>query len=290
MADYLGFADESGDGSDRFRSLCLVTLPAASVDSVRRRVADRIQATGREEFKWAKLKTARAREEGNAIIDAVMESIVEDLAVHVIIWDTHDRRHRVKGRDDGANRERMFFHLAHAALRRRPPGSWELYPDSGGSTNWDTIKRCLDAKGSWPSVLDLPLLRERVAEQLYQIRLIQSVDSRSEPLVQVADLFAGLGAYSRTMSADFMTWHRWTQGQGSLFEQVQEPIMSNREQHRFPVIDRLAQLSRRARLGVSLRSKGYLLTHDPDRAMSFWHYTPQHELDRAPVRGEAGGR
>lgn len=284
MADYLGFADESGDGSDRFRSLCLVTLPVARVDSVRRRIADCVGASGRDEFKWKKLSSARVQQTGNAIIDSVMLSIAEELAVHVIIWDTHDRRHRVKGRDDGANRERMFFHLAHAAFRQRPPGVWEVFPDSGGDTDWDTIRRCLDAKGSWPAVLDLPLLRERVAEQLYQIRRIECVDSRREPLVQVADLFAGLGAYSRTMAEEFLGWYRWSTGQGSLFEPPEEPALSNRERHRFPVIDRLGQLARRARLGVSLRSKGYLLTHDPDRALSFWHYTPQHELDWAPTR------
>lgn len=233
------------------------------------------------------LRTNDARLVGLSIVDAVLASLADDLRVHVVIWDTHDRRHRVKGRDDKANRERMFFHLAHAAFRSRPRAAWKVFPDAGGSTDWPVIQRCLAAKGAWPKVLDYPLLRQRVAEQLYQIERIDCVPSHEHPLVQVADLFAGMGAYSRQMVDQYRLWTEWNAGQGGLFESPPAPSLSHRHRARFPLIEALAERSRRARLGVSLRTNGYLMTHSPERPLSFWHYTPQHDEDTAPRRSDS---
>jgi hypothetical protein len=61
--------------------------------------------------------------------------------------------------------------------------------------------------------------------------------------------------------------------------------LTNRDKARLPVILHLNRRSKSHRLGVSLSTHGYLRTPNPANPLNFWHYTPQHDEDRAPTRG-----
>ena len=62
------------------------------------------------EFKWSKLRNARYYLCAKKILDLIIQDMFKlGLRVDTIVWDTHDSRHRIIGRDDMANYERMFF-------------------------------------------------------------------------------------------------------------------------------------------------------------------------------------
>lgn len=61
-----------------------------------------------------------------------------------IIWDTYDSRHKIQGRDDIVNYERMFFHLLSNTMKKRCRGSKLIIrPDIRVGIDWSTIHDCL---------------------------------------------------------------------------------------------------------------------------------------------------
>ncbi len=282
---YAAFSDESSHNQGRFRAIASVSLPVEQVPSLSeliRRILTRSQVS---EFKWVKLKGARERYCAVALIDLVLESIVlRDVRVDTLVWDTHDARHAIPNRDDRANYERMFFHLHRGLMsRREPEAEWWLHPDERTDLDWSTTSDCLGHVGRWRKHLSQNLLFDQIPECFFHIVELQEVESTREPIVQAADLFAGLARSSREDSGAFGEWQAATGPQETLFGGNTRSF-SRRAHERFTVIEHLDQKCKNQRLGVSLKTRGYLNTPRPRNPLNFWHYTPQHVLDRAPTR------
>lgn len=238
-----------------------------------------------DELKWHKIKGAKARICANAVLDWVIrKAIPRDARVDVLVWDITDSRHRIARRDDRKNFERMFFHLHKASMSKRPAGEdWHLRPDERQDIDWETIRSCLESVGGWRQYFDNPLLGENLSIANFNIASFKEVSSKATPLCQVADLFAGMGSYSRLKSFEMTTWLQQQTGQGNLFGDTVPIELSGRDKERFPLIRGFYQTCRSCTLGVSLESTGYLRTPDPSRPINFWHYVPQHGADVAPT-------
>lgn len=239
------------------------------------------------EFKWNKLKDAKYRFCALKFIEAVISFIGRhDARIDVLIWDTHDSRHRIPGRDDTANFERMFFHLHSQALKRRPRNAiWKIFPDNRIGIDWETIKQCLRAVGEKAEFIELPLLNEFFLDQYYQIEKFNEVKSEDHPCCQVADLFAGLAVFSKTHYEPFKQWTNRKSPNLDLFPE-NSLVLSNREDNRFEVLKYLNECCKSRRLGVSLDTFRCLCTRNPRYPINFWHYEPQHEQDKAPSKLE----
>ncbi len=282
---FAAYTDESAITAERFRSVCAVSVPRALEAPLSQEIAQCLSSSDVAEFKWKDLSSAKRRFCALKMIDVVLGHLGGDrLRVDVLVWDTADARHTIVNRDDAANLERMFFHLLRTSMSRREAADWHVFPDERLGTDWDTLRDCLASVGAWVRRYDYPLLRDAHAEQLFRIRELTPVQSHVTPLVQVADLFAGMAAFSRKYEAVFKQWTEATDPQQQLFAQPEAPQLSNSLRERFKVIPELAAKCRARRLGVSLRSEGYLITKDPVQPLNFWHYAPQHERDRAPTR------
>lgn len=282
---FSAYTDESSVSAERFRSVCAVSLPQSLESRVSDSIAECLAASGVAEFKWSELRTARNRFCAEKLIDTVLPLLGSDgVRVDVLVWDTYDARHTVLNRDDEANLERMFFHLLRTSMSRRQTADWHVFPDERTGTDWATLRDCLASTGAWLRRFDYPLLRDAHAEHLFRVRELRPVSSHTTPLVQVADLFAGLAAFSRKHAETFKQWSEATAAQGTLFDQPETPALSGSLRQRFELLPKLAERCRHMRLGVSLRTAGYLTTPNPANPLNFWHYSPQHDRDRAPTR------
>jgi hypothetical protein len=124
---------------------------------------------------------------------------------------------------------------------------------------------------------------EAHTEEFFQVRALTPVVSATTPETQLADLFAGMAAFSRKHAGTFGDFQAAVDAQQGLFGHAPSPDLSNRQLERFKLIPFLANACKARKLGVSLATHGYLSTPNPTNPINFWHYEPQHGADRAPT-------
>ena len=281
-----GFSDESSWNQNRYRSIGLVTALTGIADTAGKTVASALEESGVREFAWKDLTTAKRRFAAEKIVDHVVElASPGQLRVDVLIWDTHDARHRIMGRDDTANLARMYYHLMANVMRDRWPrdASWTQHVDKRTDIDWTELEQCLAGRTR----------KERDVSQaeLYGSTYrsppsVEQASSSEHVLIQVADLFAGLSAFSWNEAQSHGEWLTSQSGQLRLIPQCSDVSVSNSAYPKHEVLEHLASrrlpyVSLRAANGEGLR------TYGPDHPINFWKYIPQGEFDKAPLRNES---
>ena len=297
MADdpysHVAFSDESRFNVGRFRAVAVLTCALPTADEFRGKVAPIIQNGDLREFKWHKLRQARDRFVAIDLIGRSIDALsLSTIRIDVLIWDTHDSRHLVENRDDNANLHRMYYHLLRNVMRLRwsSDSTWMLYPDEHSAMDWQTLAQIFRHKSFSISQSPKDLLSSTVGyatrlRREFGIHAIQPVKSDQEPLCQIADLFAGIGAYSYSNFERYSMWMRYNDLQLSFeFDTPAAIALSNSERERFPVLKSLSEGCKSRSLGVSLNSSRGLRTHNPSYPINFWKYVPQTEADKAPTK------
>lgn len=278
---HVGFADESNWNTGRFRSIGLVTLPLTNLLEMESRLREVFKESGISEFKWEKLRGARERFAAIKMCEFAVEMALEGkLRVDVLIWDIQDSRHNVKGRDDIANLHRMYYHLFKNVLRERWPDDsvWRLHPDEHTAMDWNSIKVFLDRVSSRLETYKLSAYTFGIKfREEFGIKDIVPLKSEY-PLLQLADLFAGLAVFSWD---NFDEYQRWL----TIFSEEENSIrLSKKKRERFRVLKFFNETCKNYKLGVSLNSRKGLWTPKPNNPLNFWMYDPQHPLDKAPTK------
>jgi len=288
---HVGFADESNWNTGRFRSLGMVTLSLSHLESIEGKVQRLLNESDVREFKWRNLRGARERLAAEKLCTfAVDKASAGQLRVDVLVWDIEDSRHKIPKRDDTANLGRMYYHLFCNVLRKRWPDNaiWRLHPDEHTAMDWETLQDCLERKS-----VSIEMNRSLFADNRFRFRLrrefgieeIRPVSSGEHPLLQLADLFAGLAVFSREKYNEYKKWLRNNSGQESFLAEddtSSNPSRSSRE--RFTVLKQFDEACKQRRLGVSLKSYNGLRTPDPQNPINFWMYEAQHREDKAPQK------
>jgi len=290
---HIGFADESHWNTGHYRSLGLVTTSAESLESLGAELARLLNESGVREFKWKKLDGAKERFAAIKMCEcATGEAVASNLRVDVLIWDIQDSRHSVPARDDVANLQRMYYHLFRNVLRARWPNDaiWRLHPDEHTALDWETVQDCLENVGATVevhrSLFTGGQFRIRLRRE-FGIEEIRPVSSDQHPLLQLADLFAGLAVFSRDKFEDYQKWLQATSPQAFLFHETDASSDSSRSsRERFRVLKEFDEGCKQKRLGVSLKSRRGLWTPNPQNPINFWMYEPQHSEDKAPQKGK----
>jgi hypothetical protein len=177
----------------------------------------------------------------------------------------------------------MYFHLHANLMKRRPKGStWRLYPDEQVEIDWGKINDCLAAIGRRRHI-ESPLCGQFFADPHYQISELKQIKSHEEPCSQIADLFAGIAAFSKTNFTLFEQWLKTNDTALRLFPE-EEVTRSNREEYRFRLLRDFNSVCKQKQIGVSLNSRRCLHTPKPENPLNFWHYMPQHGMDKAPLK------
>jgi hypothetical protein len=288
---HVGFSDESSWNAGRFGSLGLVTTPVTCLkhleDELRRLVSDSDQ----REFKWSKLSGAKERVVAEKICGFVVDKACQgQIRLDVLVLDKTDSRHAVPGRDDIQNLQRMYYHLFVNVLRHRCPDNavWRLHPDEQTALDWETVEDYVEMASERP-MTDPPLFseggfRKRLRKEFHLIE-IRPVSSDQHPLLQLADLFAGMAVFSREKFADYQAWVRNNSRQGRLFGHEPSDFSHSRSSiERFKLLRYFDELCKSCRLGVSLKTWKGLRTRDPNSPLNFWWYEPQHPADKAPTK------
>ncbi|GAB4539061.1 MAG: DUF3800 domain-containing protein [Anaerolineae bacterium] len=285
---HVAYSDESYQTASRYRSVAVVTLSVVDEPFITQTFDEIIRESGVSEFKWEKLRQARERFAALKMLDKTIELALQGrLRVDVLIWDTHDSRHQISGRDDVANLQRMYYHLLKNVLQRRWPAEsiWKIHPDENTAMDWMTVQDFLDAAGQ-EFRIDSNLFeggfRLRLERDFSVLQIVEACSVKT-PLSQLADLLAGLGAFSHSAYDKYEMWLHSQSGQLSLFGH-QPCQVSNRERERFTVIEHLDEQCKKHKLRVGLKSSRGFRTHDPQFPVNFWLYEPQHPDDKAPTR------
>ncbi len=305
LPPHLAFCDESQWNEGRFRALAVVSGTPDGIASLERRVADILRECGISEYKWAKANEARMRA-AHMMVEALFEELAaRRVRADVMIWDTHDSRHAIRGRDDAANLARMYHHLLVDVLSRRwPDGTrWVILCDRYGQIDWNVSRSCLSAKeiALEPASLfsprhpDLGSVLLASLEEQFRIESLREADSKEEVLIQLADLLAGLAAFSCNRYDDFEEW--LCKSEPSLFDDDDAGRSpSNKDLRRFEFLRWFDQECKRRKMSVSLATERGLMTYPGGirHGLDFWRYRPQHPADQAPTKerhaGQSGAR
>ncbi|MDI6782969.1 MAG: hypothetical protein QME64_02610 [bacterium] len=106
------------------------------------------------------------------------------------------------------------------------------------------------------------------------IEQIVSCKSHFEPLVQIADLYAGLSVYSRESFNCYQQWQLMNDNQQRLFSVngTQSISLSTSDKERCIVLTEFNNICKRCKLGVSLETNKGLKTFNPKYPINFWWY------------------
>lgn len=88
----------------------------------------------------------------------------------------------------------MYYQILKNVLKERWPSTlhWNLYPDKQNNIDWEESKNILDNVS-----LNIIIKNNEIEfKKDFNIDKFQEVDSKENPLCQVADLFAGLAVFS----------------------------------------------------------------------------------------------
>lgn len=284
-ATHIGFSDESHWNKGRYRSLALVTLNRSELQatvSELYRLLDHCDVT---EFAWKNLRSDRYRFLAQEFCKfAVDLANAEKIRVDTLIWDTHDSRHGIPGRDDAANLARMYYHLMRNVIANRWPKAshWEMYPDRRTGMDWETLENCLP---SGPSRhINASELGNLLVQEIRKPS-IKAVASSAQPLVQLADLFAGLAAFSWNEHAAYERWKGQSDMLSQMFDDAQPSNLSNSQAPKARTLLHFTNYCKR-RIAISHNKREGLRTRNPSVPINFWRYVPQREDDKAPLRPE----
>jgi hypothetical protein len=260
-------------------------MPANLVREFSAEVAGLLGESSVTELKWQKLKSARDRMAAQKVLRAFcVRAERGEVRADTLIWDFNDSRHAIRGRDDHENLGRIYYHLCMAVMRDRWPGgsAWGVYPDEFAQMAWDELAQILRHQG-----FKVGLRSGRIQDAFangFHVQEIKPLVSADEPLVQIADLFAGMAVYSRASYEKLEAWER-ENGQMGLFDDGDPVILKGRDRERCLIISEFKKHADARKWGVSLSSTRGLESRDPTRGpTNFWFYVPQHELDKAPVK------
>lgn len=277
------FSDDSGAGTDRYRSLALVAVPRADLPEVRSAIAPCFIKTSSVEWKdltGDSRKQACAR---SLVTAGVRLARQGSLAITILSWDLYDTRHAVQGRDDTGNTERMYYHAIGATARKTGATVLSLHPDeTSDALDFRSIQSYLNhTRVAQPKPELLSFLE--TSPERFRVTEVHEEDSATEPLVQLADLFAGMARTSLGLSPELKRWRENLGQSASLFEdQTDDPITRGRRA-KFEIIEAANAECKRCRVGVSLDTKGYFWTPNPKNPIHFWLWEPQGDYDKAPT-------
>lgn len=248
---HAAYTDETRYNTGRYRGVGMVSARAADAPALGAGVRALLDASGVGECKWEKVRSARGRFAAGKVLDwAMAEALAGGLRVDVLTWDTEEGSRAGTGTPHVMKLRRMYARLVGAILPRRWPGAtgFRVVPDEQGAVGWERL------------VAGLP----HVAE-------VAPGRSDLEPLIQVADLFAGLGVFSRS---GYDTYERWLCLPPA--ERAADPetalgwALSASDRGRCQVLDDFFTRCKLLGLGVSLRTNRGLRTYDASRPLCFW--------------------
>jgi hypothetical protein len=255
---HIAYADETRYNVGRYRGLAVVSLRLADADAFRAEARSLLQTSGVHELKWVEVRTARHRFAANKLITWAFNALgAGALRVEVVTWDAEEQ-HPAPGESGIATLQQMYGLLLGTTLRR--------YQSAGG-----LVRVCPDEQDA----LNWPALEHYLAAQALPIERVVPCHSHHEPMVQLADVLAGLAVYSRSAYDRYEAWKAVAGLDLELLhpEDVPEPP-SRSDRERFLVLAELLMECASHHAPIQLAGERGLLTTDAAFALQFASYQP----------------
>ena len=157
---------------------------------------------------------------------------------------------------------------------------WIQHVDERTDIDWTELEQCLAGRTRKERGVSQAEFFESKCKRSPNV---EQASSSEHVLIQVADLFAGMSAFSWNEAQSHGEWLTTRAGQLRLIPQCSNVSVSNSAYPKHEVLEHLASrrlpyVSLKAANGEGLR------TYGPDHPINFWKYTPQGEFDKAPLR------
>lgn len=192
------YCDDSGGSCDRYRTVAALSVDEAGARELRRKV------TFRHELKWCQIKSSERAREAIDCVRFVLPRIRDGrIGLNVITFDTHDPKYSVCGRDDPECMARLYSAViaSAASLCPRAPSSIVLDASSGNHA-----QRVAGWLSKMPATGGLTLAHRKYVSCVGSA--VSQADSRTEPLIGLVDLFAGLLRYTHIKGIPLRSWVR----------------------------------------------------------------------------------
>ncbi|MBR8828057.1 MAG: DUF3800 domain-containing protein [Gomphosphaeria aponina SAG 52.96 = DSM 107014] len=287
---HLAFSDESNYNDGKFRAISVISLKRESHELLANELK---KIAENKEVKWNEINgdSKRTKIAINFIDFAIKYANLNRIRIDTLIWDIADYRHKVAKRDDKQNFQKMYYHLLKNIITKRwsSNGYWHLFPDEHTAMDWEILKDFLGLS------VNSHLLQEKQQPQLdfikeiyelkeLNIKQISQCNSRDNYFIQLADIFAGIGAFSYKNFHSYRSWKNEESGQQSLFTTNTEDEATKSIKAKSKVLYELDSMSKKYQLGVSLNSSRGLMTRDPQKPINFWLYQSRSIHDQAPTK------
>lgn len=286
---HLIFSDESGyDGDNRYGCLAKVSGTFEATKELNCIIRESLQKASKEEMKFAKIKSNHHVALAKSLLDVSMAMLASGhIKVHILVWDKQDSRHNIKKRDDMENLRRMYYHnLKFLHKHWNINTHWEFYPDEFSAIDWqEEVVSFIENTNLRKKEHTQGRLFEYLDEALYPFfNKVVEVDSKRLPVIQLADLYAGL---VRTSRQEHLNFHHWlsthaNKEQLSLFQPTH--VIPKSLLPKFQVMHHFKVLSERHKIGVNFSEANYFQTFGQQANISIWHYQPKGAYDKAPVK------
>lgn len=282
------FSDESGWEKDsRFGCVAKISGTDKHTKELNNFLHEILNTHKRREIKFKSVKGYDAKIVAFEFYKKAFEFLNESkIKIHVLVWDKHDTRHDVKGRSDIENLKRMYFH--NLKVMKNHWGidtNWSFYPDEFTAINWenDVVRYLVDMTLVQKDNSQFDFFDEFKSIQI-KYNHVKELESDKFPIIQLADLFAGIVRESRLQSEKFMIWYnsKINKNQFSLFESEEKVCISKNLKYKFELMYEFKKLAEDNKMGISLKSEKYFKTFNNNKNIFIWHYKPQGEYDKAP--------
>jgi hypothetical protein len=289
MFTHLAFSDESCYNEKRFRSLSMVTIEKSLKEKIESFIQKIYTESNVSILEWKEIEIAKDRLCAKKVLDYLFPFLLQgNMKIDIIIWDIEDTRHKINKRDDIENLKRMYYHLMRNTFKNRWNDShkWMIIPDEFTAFDWSSIQNIISTQQYQYEFIDEDLFTDNngfpfILKNCFHIYDLQEGKSKEEIFLQIADLFAGMGAFSHK---NYDKYGVWLLEKDSLFLVNTDKVYSKRDIERFHVIHHFDNLCKKNKLQVSLKTEKGFVSKNIDKPINFWKYEPQHELDKAPVR------
>lgn len=241
---HLAYTDETQYNVGAVRGLAMVSAPASEVTALAAELRALNASSSVGELKWEKVRSAKGGYAAEKALRWALDRAGEGrLRIDTLTWGADAALHDHRPLPHRARLEHMYRRLLAEILPRRwPAGSrFAVHPDEQGALRWHAL-----------------------AEGMAHIVALDPCRSEPEPLIQLADLFAGLAAFSRQAYATYARWLVLTQAHAA------QTDLSGSDRIRFRLLDDFFLACKMRGLGVSLRTQLGLRTYDAQRPVCFW--------------------
>lgn len=282
---FQAYSDESGvNVGDRYTSVSVVSGEAEALNYLRDKLGETLRDKNVDEVKFSNI-TRYELPVTEAAVDFV-GCVVNDFAIYNTVridTITTDNGCLNGGDYDSGSDpdlEGMYCHLLSNVGRRWGCTKWDFYPDEHPGVNWSGIVSCLNMTSMLTTEGNKEGFIYRTDEDAqFEFSEVEELDSVGEPLVQLADLFAGMARFSHEDNGGCAEWvARGDERQGILMPSMawDKGNITRLKECRYRLIGRLYSLCHRHRLYVSLRSVRHLRTWRPQSPINFCDYRRRH--------------